>query len=163
MSGNIGLYLARPRHAPPHSCLSATRGSTRARRAGSQHATRATAIHTATAADHVTALLLAEDVGDVVGAESARGIRFGEGGRPGSGERRSDPSPPRSVRRPRLHTHEGTLGLWLRAHRVDVVTQDGVATVIASASAPVSRLEPQQLRTPSWWRRPNDRRDSRSS
>ena len=56
MSGNIGLYLARPRLAPPHSCLSATRGSTRAaRRAGSQHATRAIAIHTATAADQVTA------------------------------------------------------------------------------------------------------------
>ena len=36
----------------PHSSLSATRSSTpAARRAGSQHATSATAIHTATAAD----------------------------------------------------------------------------------------------------------------
>src|ERR1022692_4788601 len=46
------------RHYRPlfHSCLSETRGSMRAAwRVGSQHATRATAIHTATAADQVTA------------------------------------------------------------------------------------------------------------
>src|ERR1039457_6757633 len=30
-----------------------------------------------------------------------------------------------------LHTHEGALGLWLRAHVVDVVTQDGVAAVVS--------------------------------
>ena len=30
-----------------------------------------------------------------------------------------------------LHAHEGTLGLWLRAHLVDVRTQDGVSAVIA--------------------------------
>src|ERR1041385_2004988 len=33
-----------------------------------------------------------------------------------------------------FHAHEGTLGLWLRAHLVDVLTQDAVAAVIAEGS-----------------------------